>query len=606
MGLINAFASGTVEPIDGFHAPSLAEASEQFGDLMLPLSLFSPGDVSDLAPKANAIASNSCTILCTTDQPYLQCTLYFGCAEGSLEIYHGGRMIDRADLFRGWQHSAVDVSGAQAGEPLTLRFCDHAGEDVSGIVIESLSLSDTWGRGQRRRLKCSFPFTFAAIGTDFDVYPCCARQWLRGNPCAGNVRTDDLTTIWNAPAYVEMRQNFLDGDYASSCREEICPYLRSESVPVEHSEPVIQAINDGITILDFGPSNLHHDIDRGCNLACNMCRDVKILPDQSNVDQAVRDINSALGMGALSEISFSGAGEIFIMAKIVRLIESEAFSSQNVGINITTNLTYFDQKLWDRIKHNRFNSVFVSADGATRETYESIRIGANWDRFQTNVQFLATLRRSGAIKFLMWSFTVQRANIADVVPAIALAKAQGFDQIRLIGQLGSLAGTNGNMFEDFDLAALDQLHDELSQIDAFNDPFVALVELGIADREYRNFANQLSTAQHIYDRESWNLTVGPHKISRSVPKKCLSILEQLMRDVKIGNTTTPEQLATHNIAFISTLLQRNAPRVPHHIYRLFPNRWRQKHHHHMSRELAHWLRGLIATSDAVEPMIAAN
>lgn len=603
---MSIFADNSVEPIAGFRAPTLAELPCTSGEHSLPLFLLSASDAGGEAPTTIAFAANGCTIKCTTEQHYLQCRLYFDRAEGSFEVYHGDRLVDRADLFRGWQHSAVDVSAAPPDEPLTLRFCDHAGDEVSGILIESLSLSDAWGRGQRRRLKCSFPFTFAAIGTDFDVYPCCARQWLRGNPCAGNVRTDDLATIWNAPVYVEMRQNFLDGDYASSCREEICPYLRSESMAMEHNESVIQAINDGITILDFGPAYLHHDIDRGCNLACNMCRDVKILPDQSNVNQAVRDINSALGMGSLSEISFSGAGEIFIMAKIVRLLESDAFSSQNVGINITTNLTHFDQKLWGRIKHNRFENFLVSADGATRETYESIRIGANWDSFQSNVQFLATLRRNGAIKLIMWSFTVQRSNIADVVPAIALAKAQGFDKIRLIGQLGSLAGTNGNMFEDFDLAALDQLHDELSQIDAFNDPFVTLVELGIADREYRNFANRLSTAQHLYDREAWNLTMGPRKMSRSVPKKCLSILEQLMRDVKIGDTPVPYQLATHNITFISTLLQHNAPSVQHHIYRLFPNWLGQKHHHHFSRELAHWLRELIAESDAVEPMITTN
>ena len=251
--MMDVFASGTVEPIAGFRVPMPSELPRTTSEHSLPLFLPSASDAAGEAPAANAFATYGCTIRCTTGQPYLQCKLYFDRAEGSLEIYHHDRFIDRADLFRGWQYSAVDVSGAPPGEPLTLRFCDHAGNEVSGTLIENLSMSDTWGQGQRRRLKCSLPFTFAAIGTDFDVYPCCARQWLRGNPCAGNVRTDDLATIWNAPAYVEMRQNFLDGDYASSCREEICPYLRSESVAMEHNESVIQAINDGNNHIGFWP-----------------------------------------------------------------------------------------------------------------------------------------------------------------------------------------------------------------------------------------------------------------------------------------------------------------------------------------------------------------
>jgi MoaA/NifB/PqqE/SkfB family radical SAM enzyme len=226
-----------------------------------------------------------------------------------------------------------------------------------------------------------------------------------------------------------MRSEFLAGDYETACREDISPMLTGESQMGEPPKVAIAAINEGKTALDFGPASLQHDIDKGCNLECVMCRDFKILPNGANMDQAIADMHCAIEMGGLEHVSFSGAGEVFVMAKVIRLLQSDIFSSRGITVNITSNLTHFDERLWSRIRHNRFGVFAVSIDGATTEIYEKIRIGSRWEAVRRNLMFLSALRRAGTIQHLTWNYTVQRGNVADVGSAVRLARELGFDLI---------------------------------------------------------------------------------------------------------------------------------------------------------------------------------
>ena len=118
---------------------------------------------------------------------------------------------------------------------------------------------------------------------------------------------------WNGPAYQRIRQPFLDGRYGEPV-EEICPYLLGEDVAAPPDEEVLAAVNARQTVLDYGIKTLQHDVDRGCNLSCTMCRDEKILPDAGNVARALRDVDDALEMGSLDALAWSGAGEVIAMA----------------------------------------------------------------------------------------------------------------------------------------------------------------------------------------------------------------------------------------------------------------------------------------------------
>jgi uncharacterized Fe-S cluster-containing radical SAM superfamily protein len=550
-----------VEPLAGFSRPSHIDPAPSF----TPFFFIAPEE-GTLPVETDPLfeTSRRCTIRRLADQRYLQCELRFSSPAGWLEVWHGGKLVDRAELVDGWQHSAVDLGDVPTPAELTLVFRSSEGDEVEGTLIRTMFLSDEWGRGQRRRLKCHLPFSMAVVVDGFSVYPCCCPGWLKGGQLKGNTKDQSLAEIWNGAEYQQMRSEFLAGDYQTACREDICPLLTGESRMGEPPAAAIRAINEGQTQLDFGPAALQHDIDKGCNLECVMCRDFKILPDAGNIDRAIADMHCAIEMGGLESVSFSGAGEVFVMAKVVRLLESDIFSSRGIAVNITTNLTHFNEKLWRRIRHNNFGVFAVSIDGCTAEVFERIRIGARWETVRQNMLFLTALRREGTIRHLTWNYTVQRGNVSDVGGAVRQARALGFDLIRFIAQFRSHLRSDGNPFEDGDLEALDQVQAQLEAEDAFDDPRVLTSELGLREGRHRTVEHRLEMAELLLDR-AYLMGTRRGLIYDEEWLKCVRLVSKVRDEIEAG--TAAPAFSPRNLAFLRRF-SRTALRLASHPYRL--------------------------------------
>lgn len=533
-----------IEPVDGFSRPNRIDPAPIFTPFF-----FHVAEQSVVPQESDPLyrASRRCTVRRIGDSRYLQCELRFSRPAGWLEVWHEGVRIDRAELVDGWQHSAVDLGDLPAPAELTLVFRDGDGEEVDGSLIRAMFLADEWGRGQRRRLKCHLPWSMAVVVDGFTVLPCCCPGWLKGDQIKGNTRREGLAEIWNGPKYQEMRAQFLAGDYETACREDICPMLTGESRMGEPPLAAVTAINEGRTKLDFGPSALQHDIDKGCNLECVMCRDFKILPNGGNIDQGIADMMAAIEMGGLESVSFSGAGEVFVMAKVIRLLEGDLFSSRGIALNITSNLTHFDEKLWRRIRHNKFGVFAVSIDGATEQTYERIRIGARWRTIRRNLDFLASLRRSGEIQHLTWNYTVQRGNVTDVGAAVRLARELGFDLLRFIAQFRSHSRSNGNPFEESDVEALDRVQAQLEAEEAFDDPRVLTSELGLRDGRHRTVAHRLEMAEYLLGLAEM---MGTKRSLVYDPewRKCVDLVAKVRADIEAG--VAEPAFTPRNLAFL--------------------------------------------------------
>lgn len=550
--MIDIFPSGMVSPITGFFASAAGQSVEAAEHRTLSYKV---GDLDDGAPPRPHLAvTPSCSILRIADKRYLQCELNFPKKAGWLDVSHDSVLIDRAELIMGWQNAAVDLQSLPPSVELALTFRDANGIEVEDVLIRALWASDDWDMGQRRRLKCYLPFSTEVVTADFSVYTCPCPTWLKPGTCAGNTRNEGLAAMWNGPMFMGMRKQFLAGDYETSCRGDICPVLREKVSVGKPSKEIVRAVNEGMTELDFGPNWLQHDIDYGCNIECKMCRNEKILPNRDNIRHAFQDMDDVVALGSMTHASMSGAGEVFIMADVVKRLATDYFSSRNISISITSNLTNFNKALWDRIGHNEFLNLCVSADGCSTEIYELVRVGAKWARVNANMEFLSQLKKDGKIAQVSWNYTVQRENVCDVAAAIQRSRELGFDWIRLIAQVGALNRTNGNMFEDNDVAALDRLYDQIESVQGFGDSHVLMEELGIQERRYRTVERRLELAEYVYDR--FGFVDGSKLLSAPDDwRKCKSLVYGVLEDVNCGVVRKPTSLPPRYRNFIERFLE---------------------------------------------------
>lgn len=72
-------------------------------------------------------------------------------------------------------------------------------------------------RGRHLTEKCHYPWYFLLIDTDGDSRPCC---WAGSR--YGNLNEQTLEGIWNGPANVQMRQDFLNNHIPKGCQDKHC------------------------------------------------------------------------------------------------------------------------------------------------------------------------------------------------------------------------------------------------------------------------------------------------------------------------------------------------------------------------------------------------
>src|SRR5690349_32657 len=87
------------------------------------------------------------------------------------------------------------------------------------------------------KLFCSKPFSWfevtrGATATEGEVYVCCP-SWLPKT--IGNLLPSSVAEVWNSEAAVDIRKSILDGSF-KYCKEEHCPYLQTQTGPVQQVE----------------------------------------------------------------------------------------------------------------------------------------------------------------------------------------------------------------------------------------------------------------------------------------------------------------------------------------------------------------------------------
>lgn len=95
-----------------------------------------------------------------------------------------------------------------------------------------------------------------------------------------------------------------------------------------------------------------------------------------------------------------------------------------------TNLLPLTEAKAEAICAARVHTVAVSVDAFTRDRYESIRVGASWDRLLTRLDLLNTVRRAHATRpRLRVIFTWMRSNRGELRSLPAFAEAHDADEI---------------------------------------------------------------------------------------------------------------------------------------------------------------------------------
>ena len=173
----------------------------------------------------------------------------------------------------------------------------------------------------------------------------------------------------------------------------------------------------------------------GCNFRCTMCSvsSDKFVAKNLDLDvfKKVIDENTQL-----INIKLQGMGEPLVNKNFSQMVEYA--NKYGIAAEFVTNGSLLTQKNIEKISNLFLSRVSISIDGSTKETFERIRVGSNFDEVIANTKnFINYFKNKNKQTEIRALSLIQSSNFHEVEEIVNLCKDIGFDclgfQVQLTG-----------------------------------------------------------------------------------------------------------------------------------------------------------------------------
>jgi len=246
-------------------------------------------------------------------------------------------------------------------------------------------------------------------------YACECTSWLPQS--IGNLQIKPLKEIINSNIHKHLQSSINDKTYRY-CNEHQCSYIKSNAVL--HGQP------DRIQHLRLG-------IDDSCNLRCPSCRKQLIfhkVGSAYNLGIKLADkINEWLyDYKHPIQVHIGSDGDPFA-SHVYRHFMDQTPERDNIKYSILTNALML-KEFAPRVPYviRNLNELGVSIDGATKDTYEKLRLGGRWEKINENLEYISELKDKHGFRFIM-HYVVQKDNYHEMEDIVMLGEKYNADRV---------------------------------------------------------------------------------------------------------------------------------------------------------------------------------
>ena len=320
---------------------------------------------------------------------------------------------------------------------------------------------------------CPRPRDTVLIDKQGSCYACECTSWLPQS--IGNLQIKSLEEIIGSAMHQHLQGTIADGTYRY-CNEHQCSYIKSGAV------------------LHGRPERIQHlrlAIDDSCNLRCPSCRKSMVFHKEGsafNLGIKLADkINDWLHRyDHPIQVHIGSDGDPFA-SHVYRHFMEQTPHRDNIKYSILTNGLMF-KEFHDRVPYviGNLKELGVSIDGATKNTYEKLRLGGRWEKILEGLECMAEQKQKHGFRFIL-HFVVQKDNYHEMQTIIDLGEQFGADRVWLnkIEDWGTM--------DDFGSQDIwhtpeyqEQLSNLISRIHKRNDRFIECPTLITEAVRYRN------------------------------------------------------------------------------------------------------------------------
>ena len=265
--------------------------------------------------------------------------------------------------------------------------------------------------------RCPRPRDTILIDKQGSCYACECQSWLPQS--IGNLQIKSLAEIIGNDMHQHLKSSIADGTYRY-CNEHRCSYIKSDGVLHGRTERI---------------QHLRLAIDDSCNLRCPSCRTAMIFHKEgsaygSRIKLADKINNWLQEYQHPIQVHMGSDGDPFA-SHVYRHFMSQTPQRDNIKYSILTNGLMF-KEFHTKVPYviGNLKELGVSIDGASKYTYEKLRVGGRWEKILEGLECMAEQKQRHGFRFIL-HFVVQKDNYHEMEDIIELGKQYGADRVWL-------------------------------------------------------------------------------------------------------------------------------------------------------------------------------
>ena len=181
------------------------------------------------------------------------------------------------------------------------------------------------------------------------------------------------------------------------------------------------------TRLSYKPITMDIEPTTGCNFRCTMCQvsDENFISKNLNFEVFKKFIDQNK---QLLKIKLQGMGEPLVNNNFYKMVD---YASQSgICSEITTNGSLLNEKNINFLKKSQLSRITISMDGATKETFENIRVKSNFNIVVNNsINLVKQFKRKIIRPEISAWCTLQKKNFFEAEKIFDLCSNIGFDKL---------------------------------------------------------------------------------------------------------------------------------------------------------------------------------
>ena len=156
------------------------------------------------------------------------------------------------------------------------------------------------------------------------------------------------------------------------------------------SEGLLCRLAKRVPSLTVSPRSIQIECTTRCNLKCTMC-EISYWTEPGG-DLEIEKLRTMLDhLPRLRRVDLTGIGEALMNRGFFKALK--LLKSRGLYVTLNDNFTMMTEDAARRIVELGVDQIFLSLDGATKQTYEKIRVGANFEKVIGNARRLVEIKR---------------------------------------------------------------------------------------------------------------------------------------------------------------------------------------------------------------------